>query len=76
MPIGNGEQSVNADHLAETGRARVLDQKSFTPTWLLDNMDSMLALSNQFSNLPDFADVEAAEKIVALAEYQLSAGER
>lgn len=76
LPIGNGEQSVNADHLAETGRARVLDQKSFTPTWLLDNMDSMLALSNQFSNLPDFADVEAAEKIVALAEYQLSAGER
>jgi hypothetical protein len=39
-------------------------------------MDSMLALSNQFSNLPDFADVEAAVKIVALAEYQLSAGER
>ena len=76
LPIGNGEQSVNADHLVETGRARVLEQKSFTPTWLLDNIDSMLALSDQFSDLPHFADLEAAAKIVALAEYQLSAGER
>jgi len=33
LPVGNGEQSVNADHLVEMGRARVIDQKSFTPTW-------------------------------------------
>jgi UDP-N-acetylglucosamine--N-acetylmuramyl-(pentapeptide) pyrophosphoryl-undecaprenol N-acetylglucosamine transferase len=76
LPVGNGEQSVNADHLVEMGRARVIDQKSFTPTWLLDNMDSMLALSDQFSDCPDFADLEAAAKILALAEYKLSAGER
>ncbi len=76
LPIGNGEQSVNADHLVEMGRARVLDQKSFTPTWLLDNMDSMLALSAQFSDLPDFADLEAAAKILALAEFKLSTSER
>ena len=76
LPVGNGEQSVNADHLVEMGRARVLDQKSFTPTWLLDNMDSMLALSEQFSDRPDFADLEAAAKILALAEYKLSVGER
>jgi UDP-N-acetylglucosamine--N-acetylmuramyl-(pentapeptide) pyrophosphoryl-undecaprenol N-acetylglucosamine transferase len=76
LPIGNGEQSVNADHLVEMGRARVLEQSLFTSTWLVDNIDSMLALSDQFSDLPDFTDLEAAAKILALAEYQLSHGER
>jgi len=76
LPIGNGEQSVNADHLVEMGRARVLEQSSFTASWLLDNMDSMLATSDQLSDLPHFGDLEAAAKIVALAEHQLSVGER
>jgi UDP-N-acetylglucosamine--N-acetylmuramyl-(pentapeptide) pyrophosphoryl-undecaprenol N-acetylglucosamine transferase len=76
LPIGNGEQSVNADHLVEMGRARVLDQSSFTASWLLDNIDSMLATSDQLSNLPNLGDLEAAAKIVALAEHHLSAGER
>ena len=75
LPIGNGEQSVNADHLVEMGRARVLEQSSFTSTWLVDNIDSMLALSDQFSDLPDFTDLEAAAKILALAEHHLSHGE-
>jgi UDP-N-acetylglucosamine--N-acetylmuramyl-(pentapeptide) pyrophosphoryl-undecaprenol N-acetylglucosamine transferase len=76
LPIGNGEQSVNADHLVEMGRARVLEQSSFTASWLLDNIDSMLATSDQLSNLPNLGDLEAAAKIVALAEHHLSAGER
>ena len=76
LPIGNGEQSVNADQLVEMGRARVLDQKSFTPTWLLDNMDSMLALSDELSDRPDFADLESAAKIFSLAEYKLADGNR
>jgi len=76
LPIGNGEQSVNADHLVEMGRARVLEQSSFTASWLLDNIDTMLAISDQLSDLPHFGDLEAAAKIVALAEHQLSAGER
>ena len=76
LPIGNGEQSVNANHLVEMGRARVLDQKSFTPTWLLDNMDSMLALSDELSDRPDFADLDSAAKILSLAEYKLAEGNR
>jgi hypothetical protein len=39
-------------------------------------MDSMLAMSDQLSDLPNFGDLEAAAKIVALAEHQLSAGEK
>ncbi len=76
LPIGNGEQSVNAHHLVEAGRARVLDQKSFTPSWLLDNMEIMLAESEQATSLPDFSDLDAAAKILALAQYQLDLSER
>ncbi len=76
LPIGNGEQSVNADHLVEIGRARVLEQSSFASTWLVDNIDSMLALSDQFGDLPNFADLDAAAKILSLAEHRLSSGER
>jgi len=36
----------------------------------------MLATSDQFNDLPQFADLESAAKIVALAEHQLSVGER
>lgn len=71
LPIGNGEQTVNADHLVELGRAQVIAQESFNAPWLLDNIDSMFALSGQSRNTPDFADVQAAAKILALAEHQL-----
>jgi len=76
LPVGNGEQSVNADHLVEIGRASVLEQSSFASTWLVDNIDSMLALSEQFGDLPNFADLDAAAKILALAEHRISSGER
>jgi UDP-N-acetylglucosamine--N-acetylmuramyl-(pentapeptide) pyrophosphoryl-undecaprenol N-acetylglucosamine transferase len=76
LPIGNGEQSVNADHLVEMGRARVLEQRLFASSWLLDNIDSMLALSDHFGDLPNFADLDATAKILALAEHLLSSGER
>jgi hypothetical protein len=36
----------------------------------------MLALSDQFSDRPNFGDLEAAAKILALAEHKISAGER
>ena len=76
LPIGNGEQAVNANYLVEMGRARVLDQKSFTDSWLVDNMETMLKKSDQASDLPDFSDLEAAAKILALAEHTLSVGRR
>jgi hypothetical protein len=58
------------------GRARVIAQNSFTQSWLLDNIDSMLALSGRVKNSPDFADFHAAEKILALAEHQLERAKR
>jgi hypothetical protein len=36
----------------------------------------MLALSDELSDRPDFADLESAAKILSLAEYKLLHGER
>ena len=76
LPVGNGEQMVNAEHLVRAGRARVLPQKSLTSTWLLDNIDAMLTRSAQLSDLGDSTDLQAAAKIVALGEHQLEESSR
>lgn len=71
LPVGNGEQLVNADHLVQLGRAQVLTQKSLTSTWLLDNIDSMLSRSALLDDRGDSTDLNAASKIVALGEHRL-----
>lgn len=71
LPVGNGEQSVNADHLVAAGRALTLEQKSFNSSWLIDNIDSMLTRSSQQSDGVHIQDLDAAAKIVSLAEHQL-----
>jgi UDP-N-acetylglucosamine--N-acetylmuramyl-(pentapeptide) pyrophosphoryl-undecaprenol N-acetylglucosamine transferase len=76
LPVGNGEQSVNADHLVAAGRAITLEQKSFNSSWLIDNMDSMLTRSSQQSDGVYVHDLDAAAKIVALAEHQLELSAR
>ena len=76
LPVGNGEQMVNAEHLVRAGRARVLPQKSLTSTWLLDNIDSMLTRSAQLGDNGDSTDLHAAAKIVALGEHQLEESSR
>lgn len=76
LPVGNGEQMVNAEHLVRAGRARVLPQKSLTSTWLLDNIDAMLTRSAQLGDNGDSTDLHAAAKIVALGEHQLEESSR
>jgi hypothetical protein len=36
----------------------------------------MLALSDELSDCPDFADLDSAAKILSLAEYKLAEGNR
>ena len=76
LPVGNGEQMVNAEHLVRAGRAQVLPQKSLTSTWLLDNIDAMLTRSAQLGDNGDSTDLQAAAKIVALGEHQLEESSR
>jgi len=68
LPIGNGEQARNADFLIHANRARVVDQKIFSASWLLAHLDELLLASAQspFSGLSD--DLGSEGKIMALME--------
>lgn len=71
LPVGNGEQAVNAHELVSAGRAMTVEQDAFTSAWLLDNIDSMLAKSALQGDGVERRDLAAAAKIVALMEHQL-----
>ena len=49
----------------------MIEKKSFTATWLVDNIDSMIDQSIANVHGVDFADLDAAEKIAALMEHAL-----
>jgi UDP-N-acetylglucosamine--N-acetylmuramyl-(pentapeptide) pyrophosphoryl-undecaprenol N-acetylglucosamine transferase len=71
LPIGNGEQLVNAASLVSAGRARVIDQKLFNAQYINDNITKLMLESSQSPESGSGEDLMAAEKIVALAEFAL-----
>ena len=60
LPIGNGEQVLNADELVAAHKAEVLQQSSFTTDWLSANLDRLL---KQGSVEPLGTSLNAAELI-------------
>jgi UDP-N-acetylglucosamine--N-acetylmuramyl-(pentapeptide) pyrophosphoryl-undecaprenol N-acetylglucosamine transferase len=71
LPIGNGEQFVNAASLVADGRAQVISQKEFTADFLNSHIVGLLAKSAASPMAGNGADLHAAEKIVALAEFAM-----
>ena len=71
LPIGNGEQFVNAASLVADARAQVISQKEFTADYLKSHIAGLLANSAAAPIGGDGADLHAAEKIVALAEFAM-----
>ncbi len=74
LPIGNGEQELNGQDLVSQGRAEILQQKSFTPDWLIAQVDQLLKKSAATSLEGSSVDIEAASKIVALIEHAVQGG--
>jgi len=72
LAIGNGEQLPNAQHLESLGRARVISQNEFTTSWLLGNIDSLLASSNARGAQVSTVNSTAHEKITSLMQNVLS----
>jgi UDP-N-acetylglucosamine--N-acetylmuramyl-(pentapeptide) pyrophosphoryl-undecaprenol N-acetylglucosamine transferase len=68
LPIGNGEQALNADTLIAQGRAELLAQQSFTPQWLIANIDALLAKSGEAPLRGNDAGISAVDKILAIME--------
>ena len=71
LPIGNGEQFVNAASLVAENRAEVISQKDFTAEFLKAHIAGLLAKSAAAPNEGNDADMHAAEKIVALTEFAM-----
>jgi len=71
LPIGNGEQFVNAASLVADNRAQIIDQKDFTPDFLKTHITELLAKSAAAPIAGNGADLHAAEKIVALTEFAM-----
>jgi len=71
LPIGNGEQFVNAASLVSDGRAEVITQKEFSYQFISAHIDRLLVAATLAPIDGDNQDLEAAQKIVALSEFAL-----
>lgn len=69
LPIGNGEQVVNAQFLVDQGRAEILDQRQFSAEWFVANIDRLMELSAAAQVDGSYSDHDAAMKIANLMEH-------
>ena len=74
LPVGNGEQELNAMSLVADSRAEIVAQKNFTSTWLTENISRLLAESQQAPVAGSRKDIEASSKMVALMEFAIAGG--
>jgi len=73
LPIGNGEQFLNARTLVADKRAQLLEQSQFTSAYLIEHIDELLTSSAAAPPDGSSLDLDAAEKIVGLGEFAISA---
>ena len=66
LPVGNGEQALNASSLVSAGRATVIEQRDFTATWLNAHLAELLEKSHASSVTADSSGATAVDKILAL----------
>jgi UDP-N-acetylglucosamine--N-acetylmuramyl-(pentapeptide) pyrophosphoryl-undecaprenol N-acetylglucosamine transferase len=72
LPIGNGEQRLNANHVMSQGRGEVIDQDLFSESWISSNLRRLLAKSADSPLAGSNTDQGASEKIVNFMEYVLT----
>jgi len=74
LPIGNGEQSKNADFLVKERHAIVVKQEEFTPQWLEANIDRALKQSKDLPQESMWNDLASVEKICQMMREAMSNG--
>jgi len=74
LPVGNGEQELNAMSLVAESRAEIVAQRDFTSSWLTENISRLLKLSQKASTAGSRKDLEASSKMVALMEFAIAGG--
>lgn len=68
LPVGNGEQALNAASLVDAGRAQILQQNQFTAEWLQENITSLVEESAKRPASGDASGAFAVDKIVKMME--------
>jgi UDP-N-acetylglucosamine--N-acetylmuramyl-(pentapeptide) pyrophosphoryl-undecaprenol N-acetylglucosamine transferase len=71
LPVGNGEQARNADHLVAARRALVISQREFTTNWLTTNFDSLILRSAKTPTQGLDGDLAAVDRIIDLMQCAL-----
>ena len=71
LPIGNGEQSVNAASLVLDQRAVTINQAEFSSEYLQKNLAQLLEQAGRAPSEGNGQDMFAASKIAALAEFAI-----
>ena len=74
LPIGNGEQELNARDLVTQSRAEILPQSEFTTAWLSSHIKRLLSQSATAPIAGSDIDINAATKMVSLMEHALHGG--
>jgi len=74
LPIGNGEQALNAVTLVENNRAEICSQDAFTPEWLSSNLNRLLVCASNSPLEGNSEGLLAAHKIVQLMNYAVAGG--
>lgn len=74
LPIGNGEQELNAMSLVADSRAEIVAQRDFTSSWLNENISRLLSASQKASTAGSRKDIEASSKMVSLMEFAIAGG--
>jgi UDP-N-acetylglucosamine--N-acetylmuramyl-(pentapeptide) pyrophosphoryl-undecaprenol N-acetylglucosamine transferase len=74
LPVGNGEQELNAMSLVTDSRAEIVAQKDFTSAWLTENISRLLSASQKAPVAGSRKDIEASSKMVALMEFAIAGG--
>jgi UDP-N-acetylglucosamine--N-acetylmuramyl-(pentapeptide) pyrophosphoryl-undecaprenol N-acetylglucosamine transferase len=73
LPIGNGEQAMNAAPLLLSGRASLVEQREFTPEWVENNLTELAEQSRNAPVQGDVSAIDAADRIATMIEKIASA---
>lgn len=68
LPIGNGEQALNAEPLVANGRAQLIKQSDFNATWLKSNLAVLLTQSRNAPMAGDDTAIDAADRLALMIE--------
>lgn len=75
LPVGNGEQKFNVQHLVAAGATNVVDNADFTADWVRTELPVLLGdtaeLARQGAAMAGFGITDSAERMVHLIEERL-----